>query len=41
MAARQRELYAGGIISKDEFDTSENGAAVAQAAFRRDEAGLW
>src|SRR5580765_1411959 len=25
-AARERELYAGGIISKDEFDTSENGA---------------
>src|SRR5438876_728780 len=27
-AARQRELYSGGIISEDEFDTSENGAAV-------------
>lgn len=39
-AARQRDLYAGGIISKDEFDTSENGAAVAQAALRRDEAAI-
>ena len=39
-AARQRELFAGGIISKDEFDTSENGAAVAQAALRRDEAAI-
>lgn len=39
-ASRQRELYAGGIISKDEFDTSENGAAVAQAALRRDEAAI-
>ena len=39
-AARERELYAGGIISKDEFDTSENGAAVAQAALRRDEAAI-
>ena len=39
-AVRQRELYAGGIISKDEFDTSENGAAVAQAALRRDEAAI-
>src|SRR5579864_91805 len=39
-AARQRELYSGGIISKDEFDTSENGAAVAQATLRRDEAAI-
>jgi RND family efflux transporter MFP subunit len=39
-AARQRELYSGGIISKDEFDTSENGAVVAQAALRRDEAAI-
>jgi HlyD family secretion protein len=39
-AARERELYAGGIISRDEFDTSENGASVAQAALRRDEAAI-
>jgi RND family efflux transporter MFP subunit len=39
-AARQRELYSGGIISKDEFDTSQNGAAVAQATLRRDEAAI-
>lgn len=39
-AARERELYADGIISKDEFDTSENGAVVAQAALRRNEAAI-
>ncbi len=39
-AARQRDLYASGIISKDDFDTSENGAAVAQAALQRDEAAI-
>jgi HlyD family secretion protein len=39
-AARQRELYTGGIISRDDLDTSENAAAVAQATLRRDEAAI-
>jgi HlyD family secretion protein len=39
-AARQRELYASGIISKDDFDTSQNAAEVAQATLRRDEAAI-
>jgi len=37
-AARERELYAGGVVSKDEFETSENSLAVAQSTLRRDEA---
>jgi len=39
-AARQRELYKSGIISKDDFDTSETNAEVAEAAVRRDEAAI-
>jgi RND family efflux transporter MFP subunit len=39
-AARQRELYAGGVISKDDLDTSENALAVAQATLKRDEAAI-
>ena len=39
-AARQRELYASGVVSKDDFDTSENGMAVAEAALKRDEAAI-
>lgn len=39
-AARQRELYASGVVSRDDFDTSENAVAVAQATLRRDEAAI-
>jgi HlyD family secretion protein len=39
-AARQRELYASGVISRDDLDTSENAVAVAQATLRRDEAAI-
>lgn len=39
-AARERELYAGGVVSKDEFETSENSLAVAQSTLRRDEAAI-
>jgi HlyD family secretion protein len=39
-AGRQRELYASGVISKDDLDTSENAPAVAQATSKRDEAAI-
>jgi multidrug efflux pump subunit AcrA (membrane-fusion protein) len=39
-AGRQRELYASGVISKDDLDTSENALAVAQATSKRDEAAI-
>ena len=39
-SARERELYAGGVVSKDEFETSENSLAVAQSTLRRDEAAI-
>jgi len=39
-AARQRELFAGGIISKDDYETSENALSVAQATLKRDEAAI-
>lgn len=39
-AARQRELFAGGIISKDDYETSENALSVAQATMKRDEAAI-
>ena len=39
-AARQRELYASGVISKDDLDTSENALAVAQATLKRDDAAI-
>src|SRR5215831_10454320 len=39
-AARERELYAGGVVSKDEFETSENSLAVAQSTLRRSEAAI-
>ena len=39
-AARQRELFASGVISKDDLDTSENALAVAQATSKRDEAAI-
>src|SRR5215469_8548811 len=39
-AARERELYSGGVVSKDEFETSENSLAVAQSTLRRDEAAI-
>lgn len=39
-AERQRELYNAGIISTDDFQTSENAAEVTQAALRRDEAAI-
>jgi len=39
-AVRERELYAGGVVSKDEFETSENSLAVAQSTLRRDEAAI-
>src|SRR5215472_313559 len=39
-AARERELYTSGVVSKDEFETSENSLAVAQSTLRRDEAAI-
>jgi RND family efflux transporter MFP subunit len=39
-AARERELYASGVVSKDEFETSENSLAVAQSTLRREEAAI-
>lgn len=39
-AQRQHELYSAGIISKDDFDISENALAVAQSSLRRDEAAI-
>jgi HlyD family secretion protein len=39
-AARQRELYASGVISRDDLDTSENALSVAQATLKRDEAAI-
>ncbi len=39
-AARQRELFANGIISKDDYETSANALSVAQATLKRDEAAI-
>jgi HlyD family secretion protein len=39
-SARERELYLNGVISKDDYETFENGAAVAQATLRRAEAAI-
>jgi RND family efflux transporter MFP subunit len=39
-AARQRELYATGVISRDDLDTSENALAIAQATLKKDEAAI-
>src|SRR5215469_6935290 len=39
-ADRQRELYASGVISRDDLDTSENALAVAQATLKKDEAAI-
>lgn len=38
--SRERELFTGGIISKDEFETFDNAAQVAEASLRRDEAAI-
>src|SRR5215471_20124170 len=37
-AARQYQLFASGIISKDDYETSANALSVAQATLKRDEA---
>ena len=39
-AARERELYTSGIVSKDEFETYDSAAQVAEAALKRDEAAI-
>jgi RND family efflux transporter MFP subunit len=39
-AAREHELYSSGIISKDEFETFDNAAKVAEATVKRDEAAI-
>jgi RND family efflux transporter MFP subunit len=39
-AAREHELYASGIISKDEFETFDNASKVAEATVKRDEAAI-
>ena len=39
-AARHRELYASGIVSKDDYETSENALSVAQATLKRAEAAI-
>src|SRR5207244_3475267 len=39
-AAREHELYASGIISKDEFETFDNAAKVAEATVKRNEAAI-
>lgn len=39
-AGRQRELFASGVISKDDLDNSENALAVDQAISKRDEAAI-
>ena len=39
-AARQGQLFANGIISKDEYETSANALSVAQATLKRDEAAI-
>ncbi len=39
-AARQGELFANGIISKDEYETSANALSVAQATLKRSEAAI-
>jgi RND family efflux transporter MFP subunit len=39
-AAREHELYASGIISKDEYETFDNAARVAEATVKRDEAAI-
>src|SRR5215470_10033452 len=38
--SREHELFTGGIISRDEFETFDNAAQVAEAALRRDEAAI-
>src|SRR6266568_5239735 len=39
-AARERELYKHRVVSRDELDTAENAAEVAQAALKRDSAAI-
>jgi len=39
-AARQRELFASGVTSKDDYETSENALSVAQATLKREEAAI-
>ena len=39
-AARQHELFASGIISKDDDETAENALSVARATLKRDEAAI-
>src|SRR5215472_9784983 len=39
-AARERELFASGVTSKDDYETSENALSVAQSTLRRDEAAI-
>ena len=39
-AVRQGELFSNGIISKDDYQTSENALAVAQATLKRNEAAI-
>jgi HlyD family secretion protein len=39
-AAREHDLYTSGIISKDEFETFDNAAQVAEATVKRDEAAI-
>lgn len=39
-AVRELELYTGGIVSKDEFETYDNAAQVAEATLKRDEAAI-
>ncbi len=39
-SARQRELFANGIISKDDHETAENALSVAQATLKRDDAAI-
>ena len=39
-AARQHELFASGIISKDDYETAENALSVARATLKRDEAAI-
>src|SRR5262249_52143042 len=39
-ANRTRELFAQGVLSKDDLDTATNAAEVAQAALQRDNAAI-
>lgn len=39
-AARQHELFASGVVSRDDDETSENALAVAQATLKRNEAAI-